>query len=244
MASEVIRCSKIMSNLGYTESSLAFLDHDSPILVLPVSDDGTITVERKSIGFGGDILQVVAISGEQVVSKSTVLPPSGSSLFQYNDLRQKSSSNKALLRSKVVKNLLPNEKLVISTNEYDIIDSFEKLFDTIKTISNVGDSLAKKFDYLKTWSGLDVEKKLKLHEEKVCHELNFWLKRKDPLFFDQFVGPAIQVMLYARKATQYLYTHFSLIFFCRAKSRNLSWIPTLLMKIFLNSATIYTSTVN
>ncbi|KAK9762469.1 hypothetical protein K7432_011754, partial [Basidiobolus ranarum] len=185
-------CYRKMGDIGrLTESSLAFLDHYSPILILPVSADGTISVERQSLGLG-NLVQVVAISGEQVVYKNTVLSSSDFSEFKYNDLRQKSSSNKALIRSKVVKNLLPKEKLVINTNEYETIDSFEKLFDTIKTISTVGDSLANEFDYLKTWPGLDAEKKLKLHEEKVCHELNFWLKKKDTLFFKQFVEPAIK----------------------------------------------------
>lgn len=187
--------SKMMEDSGSAHTSLAFLAHNSPILVLPISADGTVTIDRESLGYGGNLLQVVAFSGEQAVWKNTVLPPtSDSSLFRFNDLRQNASSNKALIRSKVAKSLLPNEKLIIGTNEYEIIDSFEKLFDIVKTISNVDNSLAKEFDYLKTWSGLDVEKKLKLHEEKVCHELNFWLKRKDTVFFEEFIRPAIKVI--------------------------------------------------
>lgn len=190
-----LRCGRIQSLTTCTESSLSFLNHNSPIIVLYVPDNGTITVNREALGFGGNLLQVVAISGEQVVSKNIVLPlvtTSNSPLFRYNDLRQKSSSNKTFIRSKVIKNLLPGEKLIINTNEYETIDSFEKLFDTIKTISHISDALDQEFGYLKTWPGLNIEKKLKLHEEKVCHELNLWLKRKDTVFFDEFVKPAIK----------------------------------------------------
>lgn len=179
-----------------TESSLSFLNHSSPIVILSVPDNGIVTIDRAALGFGGNFLQVVSISGEQVVSKNIVLPSlNDSPLFRYNDLRQKSSSNKALIRSKVIKNLEPGEKVIIGTNEYEIIDSFEKLFNTIQNISKVSSMLNQEFEYLKTWTGLGLEKKLELYEKKVCHELKFWLKRKDPTFFKECVQPAIEVIL-------------------------------------------------
>ncbi|KAI9254122.1 hypothetical protein EDC94DRAFT_524762 [Helicostylum pulchrum] len=188
-ASNMAFCIGQMFIQNFAESSLAFLDHNSPILVLPVSTDGSVTVTREQLGYGGDFVQVLAISGEQAAYQDTVM--SSDCKFRLNDLRQKQSSNKALIRSKVVKNILPNEKLVLDTHEYETIDSFEKLFETIGTISRVGSSVSQSFEYLKTWSSLGVSKKLKLHEKNVCYELNFWLKRKDPKFFGQFVKPAI-----------------------------------------------------
>ncbi|KAG2236978.1 hypothetical protein INT48_002047 [Thamnidium elegans] len=182
-------CARQMFTQNFAETSLAFLDHNSPILVLPVSTDGSVTINREQLGYGGDFIQVLAISGEQAAYQDTVMPSDFK--FRLNDLRQKQSSNKALIRSKVIKNLLPNEKLVLNTHEYETIDSFEKLFETIKTISRVGSSVSQSFEYLKTWPSLDVSKKLGLHEKNVCYELNFWLKRKDVTFFDQFVKPAI-----------------------------------------------------
>ncbi|KAG2231590.1 hypothetical protein INT48_003690 [Thamnidium elegans] len=182
-------CTGQMFTQNFAESSLAFLDHNSPILVLPISTDGSVTVTREQLGYGGDFIQALAISGEQAAYQDTVMPSDFK--LRLNDLRQKQSSNKALIRSKVIKNLLPNEKLVLDTHEYETIDSFEKLFETIKTISRVGSSVSQSFEYLKTWPNLDVSKKLKLYEKNVCYELNFWLKRKDAVFFDQFVKPAI-----------------------------------------------------
>lgn len=184
-------CKSAGGGTTYTESSLAFLDHDCPVLVIPVTSDGKIDIDRQSLGSGGNFLQVVAISGEQVVSKNMVIPGDSPTL-KLNDLRQKSSSDKALIRSNVVKHLLPSEKLKINTNEYSTIDSVEKLFDTIKVISRVGSSISG-LDYFKNWSTFDVEKKLKLHEENVCHELNLWLKKKDNAFFEQFIQPALKV---------------------------------------------------
>lgn len=190
---EGLRCGGCPSMFKSTESSLSFLNHCSPVVVLSIPEDGIIIIRRDTLGFGGNFLQIVAISGDQVVSNNTVLPPvSGSPKFQYNDLRQKPSSNKSLIRSKVVKSLEPGEKVSISTNEYETIDSFEKLCGTIKNISAVSE-FSKYSEYLISWVKFDLEKKLQLYEENVCHELNIWLKQKDPIFFNEYVQPGIKV---------------------------------------------------
>jgi hypothetical protein len=174
------------------DASLGFLDHDLPILVLPVSsNDGSITIDRNALGYGGLLLQVVVISGEQAVSQTTVLE--SDQALRYKDLRQKQDSNKVLIRSKIVSKVSQNNPLILNTHEYEVLDSVEKLFDTIKIISSVGNTLASEFDFLKTWPILSLEKKLELHEKKVCHEFNLWLKKKDKTFFDDYVRPALKV---------------------------------------------------
>ncbi|GAN07735.1 conserved hypothetical protein [Mucor ambiguus] len=184
-------CDMLMSGVSKAmDSSLGFLDHQSPILVLPVPEDGIVAIDRQSLGYGGKFLQAVVISGEQTAYQQTVIDNNSS--LKRKDLCQSESSNKALIRSKVISNVLPNNGLTLNTHEYEIIDSFEKLFDTIKTISRVGEDFAKKFSFLKTWLGLDLDSKLELHDEHACHELNLWLKKKDTAFFDAHVKPAVQ----------------------------------------------------
>lgn len=175
---------------GMVDSSLAFLDHQSPILILSVPEDGKIDIDRQALGHGGKFFQAVVISGEQTAYQQAVIENNTS--LKYKDLRQNESSNKALIRSKVISKVLPNNSLVLNTHEYETIDSFEKLFDTIKTISNVGEEFAQKFYFLKTWPGVDLASKLELHDKHACHELNLWLKKKDLKFFDAYVKPAIQ----------------------------------------------------
>ena len=184
-------CNMARSNGGdMIDSSLAFLDHQSPILIFSVPEDGRIDIDRHSLGYGGKFLQTVAISGEQTAYQQAVIENTNS--LKCKDLRQNESSNKALIRSKVISKVLPNNSLALNTHEYETIDSFEKLFDTIKTISNVGEEFAQKFYFLKSWLGLDLACKLELHDKHVCHELNLWLKKKDSEFFDVHVKPAIQ----------------------------------------------------
>lgn len=178
-----------------TEQGIAFLNHKLNILLEPATEDGIISISRSSLGNGGTVLQLAVFSGEQAVSKSIVINPKDDEqqIFAYNDLRQKESSNMELVHHKVISKLSPNEKLTLNTNEFETIDSFEKLFDTIQIISIVGDQFAQEFEFLKNWYSLDTEKKLELHEKKVSYELNLWLKNKDPEFFQKFVKPAIKV---------------------------------------------------
>lgn len=204
VAGSMSYCKMMASPSQYTESSLAFLDHNCPVLIIPVNSDGIVSIDRKSFGSGGSYLQLVAFSGEQAIVRNMALPDVPAS-FVLNDLRQKENSNKALIRSKVIKSLGPTEHLTISTNEYETIDSFEKLFEMIKVISTLGDSFAEKFDYLKTWATLDEKKKLELHEKKVCDELNLWLKKKDNSFFEQNVRPSLQVFKHSCRFIQSIY---------------------------------------
>ncbi|KAI8636911.1 hypothetical protein BD408DRAFT_486588 [Parasitella parasitica] len=184
-------CSMLTSNISCAmDSSFAFLDHLSPILVLPVPENGKVEISRRSLGYGGKFLQAVVVSGDQTVCQQTVIDHSRS--LKLKDLSQHKSSNKALIRSKVISKLLPNDSLALNTHEYETIDSLEKLFDTVKTISTAGEEFAQTFYFLKTWSGLDLASKRELHDKHVCHELNLWLKKKDEVFFDVHVKPAIQ----------------------------------------------------
>lgn len=171
---------------------LAFLDHTSPLVVIPVSAHGTIDVDRKHLGHGGHLFQMVVISGEQSVFYQKVLDENQTLTF--NDLRQSENSNKTLISSKAVSKVFPNgSAATLRTHEYETVDSFEKLFDIIVKISPSGEQLGSKFLFLKLWPSLPLKQKLETHQENVCHELNLWLKKKDPQFFEEFVKPAIKV---------------------------------------------------
>jgi hypothetical protein len=185
------------ANRAYAEyrengTNLSFLDHNSPLVVVPVSaEDGSIVIDKKQLGHGGNLFQIVVFSGEQTVFYQQHL--NNDDGLKFKDLRQSSNNNKTLIRSKAVAKVLPNKSLDLHTHEYETIDSFEKLFDTIVSISRQGEELRSSFEYLKSWSSLSLQKKLEMHQEHVCHEFNLWLKKKDPQFFEENVKPAIKV---------------------------------------------------
>jgi hypothetical protein len=46
-------------------------------------------------------------------------------------------------------------------------------------------------DWVTNWNTLTEEEKLKVYDEKVCHELNTYIKFNDSAFFDRVVRPFI-----------------------------------------------------
>ncbi|OBZ90101.1 Actin-binding protein F [Choanephora cucurbitarum] len=173
------------------DASLAFLSSNLSTVVIAIDRDSNIaTFDRNQLGVGGRLLQIVAISGDQLVAKQVDLTHDHT--FHTKDLRQPVSANKRLIMAKAIKELMPAEALTLNTHDFAIIDSFEKLFDTIKVISSAGRMLIDEFEFLRSWPTFSLEKKLKTHEEKVCHELNLWLKKKDPQFFNAYVKPVIK----------------------------------------------------
>ncbi|KAI8988000.1 hypothetical protein BDF20DRAFT_910548 [Mycotypha africana] len=174
------------------DNSLNFLSHQSPVLIVPVDrNTGKITIDRSLLGIDARLLRVLIISGQQSLYQLQVLESPNTSL-KTKDLRQPSTNNKPLIRSKTIFKLIPNERLLLQTHEYEVIDSFEKLFDIVKNISDVGELFIDKFYFLRNWSLLSVDEKLSLHEKHVCHEFNLWLKKKDYSFFEKWVKPALK----------------------------------------------------
>jgi hypothetical protein len=110
----------------------------------------------------------------------------------YHDLRQ--HENQALVRSKAVRSILPNDSIELDAREHEVIDTVEKLFTTISLISSAGAEFSSDFEFLKRWSSIDEKEKVKIYSEMACHELNLWIKRKDSVFFEKAVQPAIKVM--------------------------------------------------
>jgi hypothetical protein len=174
------------NSLHDAHTNLAFLDHHAPLLVIPVNPDtGTIDIASHS----GHLLQMVVISGNQSVFYQQL---THETTLKLNDLRQSANSNKTLIRSKAVSKV--SSSIVLQTHEYETIDSFEKLFDTVIKISNCGSELENTFAFLRNWPSLSVQKKLETHQEHVSHEINLWLKKKDPQFFDEYIKPVIKVI--------------------------------------------------
>lgn len=169
------------------------MDHHSPVIVIPVSKDGEIIIDNKYFDNSGSLFQMVVISGEQTIFHQQVMEKRDE--LKLKDLRQSDDGGKVLIRLRTASIVSPNEKLVLHTNEYETIDSFEKLFDTIVRISKVGKIVDEKFSFLKNWPNLSLQKKLKLYQEHACHEFNLWLKKKDMEFFDTYVKPFIKVSL-------------------------------------------------
>ncbi len=90
----------------------------------------------------------------------------------------------------------------ILTSRFESVDD---LGDAWKLLAaTCDDSELPKFEFIVRWNQLKVDEKRKLYEEHACHELNYFLYRKDPGFFGDVILPLIRNRHWTTFMDQYL----------------------------------------
>jgi len=77
----------------------------------------------------------------------------------------------------------------ISSSSFEVVDSLARLHGLFVTLS--GDDTLREFAFVTRWPKLKPEEKLELYSKYACHELSFFLSRKDADFFAKVVKPYI-----------------------------------------------------
>ena len=83
-----------------------------------------------------------------------------------------------------------NETLDIedmSSSELTVYDTLGKVYNYFLGVN--GDATLQEFQFILRWPSLGDEEKKKLYSKYACHELSFFLSRKDPGFFKSVVRP-------------------------------------------------------
>ncbi|MCA8942169.1 MAG: hypothetical protein KDB80_06370, partial [Planctomycetes bacterium] len=75
----------------------------------------------------------------------------------------------------------------VDRTDYQVFDSLGSVFELFRTLSGSPD--LERFNFLLAWPETSAERKLELYSEHACHELHFFLRAKDPAFFDEIVRP-------------------------------------------------------
>lgn len=75
----------------------------------------------------------------------------------------------------------------ISTGEIEVYDSIASIYRLFSTLTS--DPVLAEFGFITSWPDLEEERKLNLYSEYACHELNFFLYKKDEPFFNKVIKP-------------------------------------------------------
>ena len=70
---------------------------------------------------------------------------------------------------------------------FEVYDDLASVFRYYQTLKD--NPVLRKFSFVVGWSGLPDEEKKAKYSEFACHELSFFLSRKDPAFFNEVVVP-------------------------------------------------------
>lgn len=170
-------------------TNLDFLASAAPVIYNLVPDkDGVVRIERKMLGDR----QYVQIYAEDLQNASwrTLTLPEVPTKFADQRLARNLDPAKPFTQKKEVTVLDTGKPLTLAdilTSEletYDTLGSIHSLFTTLSGNGNLAE-----FAFVLNWPKLKDDEKLAKYGEYACHELNFFLQRKDKPFFDKVIAP-------------------------------------------------------
>lgn len=177
---------------GAAFSSLDFLANPTALLAnLTPEADGTLSIPRKALAHANQV-RIVAVDPSGVVSRDVLLPECTTA---HRDLRLRLGLDPAkhFTERKDVAVVAPGTTLEIAdvtTAKLETYDTLGRAFGLLRTISS--NATLDAFQFIVRWPSLtEVEKRAK-YSEFACHELNFFLSKKDPAFFKAVILPYLR----------------------------------------------------
>jgi len=168
---------------------LDFLGEASVVFAnLRPDDEGVITIPLDAIGAHQHI-HVVAVDPLQTAYRSVSLPERQMKLV---DLRLATGLDPAehFTQQKQISVVGKGDQFVlpdIATSRLEIYDSLARVHSLYSTLTH--DAKLAEFNFILTWPQLPAVEKQSLYSKHACHELNFFLLKKDPAFFEAVVQP-------------------------------------------------------
>jgi transcription termination factor NusB len=169
--------------------NLDFLADASAVLINLVPDTtGVVKIPRKQLGPHA-MIHVVAVDPLHTAYRTTTLAEQPAA---FADLRLKQGLDpKAhFTQQKQISVLNPNQAFVLADaigGRFEAYDSLPRVYALYATLSK--DPKLAEFAFILNWPKLKAEEKQKLYSKYACHELHFFLAKKDPEFFRMSVRP-------------------------------------------------------
>ena len=180
-----------------TGPNLDFLANAAPAIYNLVPDEnGVVRIDRKLIGDR----QHVQVYAEDLTSAVLHEAALAEVPTKFQDLRlaRNLDPQKNFTERKQVTVLAAGQTLTLAdilTSEFEMYDTLAKIHTLFTTLSAENhpsvDQLAA-FAWVLQWPKLKDEEKRAKYSEFACHELNFFLSRKDPPFFQQVIEPYLR----------------------------------------------------
>lgn len=173
-------------------SNLDFLANAAPTIYNLVPDaNGVVKIDRKLLGDRQHV-HVYAEDLTSAVLHEAALPEAPTK-FQDLRLARNLDPQKHFTERKQVSVIAAGKALTlvdILTSELQTYDSLASVHSLFTTLSGNGHLAT--FAWILQWPKLKDEEKQAKYSEFACHELNFFLSRKDPPFFQQVIQPYLR----------------------------------------------------
>lgn len=182
---------KLAPGTGAAGTNLDFLAASAPVIYNLLPDkDGIVRLSRTELGDRQQV-QIYAEDLENAVWQKFSLPEVTT---KFTDLRLARNLNPATpftQRREITvlekgKSLTLADILTSELETYDTLGGIHSLFSTL-----TGDVKLVEFGWILEWPRFNDEEKRAKYSEFACHELNFFLARKDPDFFEVVIKPSL-----------------------------------------------------
>lgn len=178
-----------MSERDAEFANLDFLADASAVLTNLIPDkNGVVKISRKALGPHAQI-HVVAIDPLATTYRSVSLPEQAAGFVDLR-LRQGLDPQGHFTQQKQVTVLSAGKPFVLADaagSRFEVYDSLAKVYALYATLSK--DAKLAEFAFILTWPTLKPEEKRKFYSKYACHELHFFLLKKDQEFFRAIVRP-------------------------------------------------------
>ncbi|MBL8825025.1 MAG: hypothetical protein JNJ77_20725 [Planctomycetia bacterium] len=174
---------------GELTSNLDFLADPAAVILNQMPDqNGVIKLSRKEVGPHAWIhilavdtvhTSMLSINTDEIAAKFIDLR-----------LRQGLDPKAHYTQQKQITIVQPGQPLTladINNSRFEMYDQWSKVYGLFRTLTS--DAKLTEFAFLLNWPGMKVEEKRTNYSKYACHELNYFLYKKDPEFFKAVVLP-------------------------------------------------------
>ncbi|MBF0224487.1 MAG: hypothetical protein HQK76_03440 [Desulfobacterales bacterium] len=161
---------------------------------LKPDQNGIVSIDRSKLS-GKPNLNVIAVDFENTVYKNFSLKENEFSQPKTKDLKLVLNLNSSnhYIEKKNIAVVKPSSEFILAdilTSELEAYDSLEKVYRLFTTLSN--NANLNEFSFILKWPELSPSEKLEKYSKYSCHELNFFIYKKDNNFFNKVVAPYIK----------------------------------------------------
>ena len=170
-------------------ASLDFLAAAAPVhFNVPLGADGVARLPRAALGMASQV-HIVALDVASSVTRTVVLPAQPVATRDLRLVAGLDPNGHFAQKDEVV--VAEKEKPYVLTDalstRFETYDHLGRVFTLLRTLS--GNETLAEFSFILEWPTFDEAKKREHYSKHACHELNFFIARKDPAFFTAVIQP-------------------------------------------------------
>lgn len=184
--------SSVVSNPNY--SNIDFIASPSFVKYnLKPQDNGLIELDLPEDDLGGSHIRVLAVDGDFTVFRQFGINFKKAKVNDIRLLDNALESTKHFTEQKQISVVDQNKPFTIQdilTSKFEIYNTLTKVYQLFLTLS--GNTILKEFDFIQRWNLLKFEEKCEKYSKYACHELSFFIYKKDSPFFESVVAPYLK----------------------------------------------------